>query len=268
MKQEVVSIKIFSKNTKSAEELKNAIIKESKYFKEKVDNISNIKDLDNIKDVSILIVIIDNESKNILKEHLKILESKVNEIILIDKNTNLLTKEFNTYRNIRIFSELKDNRAIAFSILYNYYEKLRNKREKYILKDQTKKFKSTMKKFEASEEIKVSLSDSIDKILMENLSHNSIGYEDFKTMIMFCVINGIDIDEERNYEYIYKALSKINNKRIIDLNRNIRNTLSLIRNRKKKLKIQKVLSQIKNKQVVEQVILISKEIKEKLNKSI
>ena len=268
MKQEVVKIKIFSKDVKSSEELKYAIIQESKYFKEKVDIIKNIEDFNNIEDVNILIVIIDNKLKNIIKENLTKLESKVEKIVFIDKNNNILAKEFSMYKNIKISSGIDDNKVIAFSILYDYYEKLKNKSEKHILKEQAKKIKNTIKKFDINEELKKSLSDNIDKVVMENLSHNSAGYGDFKTMLMFCIINEIDINKEQNYDYIYKAVSKINNKRIIDLNKNIRNTLGLIRNRKKKLKIQDMLFKIKNRQAVEQVILISKEIKEELNKSV
>lgn len=263
MNQEVVRIEILSKDIKSSEELKYAIIQESKYFEEKVHIIRKIEELNNTEKTNILIVIIDNKFEKIIKDNLEMLKCKANEVIFICKGKNLL-EGFKLYRNIKIFSGIEDNRAIAFSILYNYYEKLKNKREKHILKDQTKKLRNTMKKFQISEELKASLSDSIDEIVMENLSHNSVGYEDLKTMIMFCIINEIDIDEEQNYEYIYKAVSEINNKRIIDLNKNVKTTLGLIRNRKKKLKIQEMLSKIKNRQAVEQVILISKEVKEKI----
>ncbi len=263
MNQEVVRIEILSKDIKSSEELKYAIIQESKYFEERVHITRKIEELNNIKEINILIVIIENRFEKMIKDNLEMLKCKAKEVIFICKNKKLL-EGFNLYRNIKIFSGIEDNRAIAFSILYNYYEKMKNKSEKHILKDQMKKLKNSMKKFEISEESKASLSESIDEIVMENLSHNSVGYEDLKTMIMFCIINEIDIDEEQNYEYIYKAVSEINSKRIIDLKKNIKATLGLIRNRKKKLKIQEMLSKIKNRQAVEQVILIGKEVKKQI----
>ena len=56
--------------------------------------------------------------------------------------------------------------------------------------------------------------------------------------------------------------------RLIEAGADIKAVSKRLGHRKKKLKIQEMLSQIKNKQAVEQVILISKEVKEKLNKSI
>lgn len=256
MKQEVVRIEILSKDVKSSEELKYAIIKESEYFEEKIDIIRKIEELHNVNNVNILMIIIDKELKKILKENLAMLKDKVNKVILIDKDKNILPKEFNMYKNIKITSGIKDNRVIAFSVLYDYYKELKNKREKNILKDQSKKLEKTMDKFEQGEN-KIVIFDKIDEIVMENRKNNSIGYEKLKIMIYFCIINKLHLDDDKNYNYFHKAIARIFNEKVNVILNEINSSINLIRKRKKQLKIQKYLEEIKGKQVIEQIILIS-----------
>lgn len=262
MKKEIVRIAIISHNAEICEKLKYAFIQESKNFNVKIDVTTKIEDISKISSLNILIVIVDNELEENIRENITILKNKVNRVILIDKNN--LSKEFKTNKNIKIIPQTNDTRVIAFSILYEYNQKFIKKHEMQILKEQNNRLKKSMKKFNINNELVPKLSENIDKILMEGLSHNSEGYEDLKIMITFCIINEIDIDEQEHYEYIYEAISKIQNKRVYDIQVNIRNTLTLIRNRRKKLKIQKLLKQLKYNLAVENVILISKEIKKQI----
>ena len=71
-----------------------------------------------------------------------------------------------------------------------------------------KKFEKTMNNFERDNN-KTFIFDKIDEIVMENRRNSSAGYEKLKVMLYFCIINKLEIDEEKNYNYFYNSIDRI-----------------------------------------------------------
>ena len=260
MKHELVKIVIFDKNTEESKELKYLLSQESRYFTEEIDEVNNLEKLYEINNIAILIINLNDETKNVKIKELSHLAKK---IIIIDKDNILKKSKLN--KNIKVINDIQDNRVIAFTILYDYYIELKNEKEKLQSSYSSKKFEKTMNNFERDNN-KTFIFDKIDEIVMENRYISSAGYEKLKVMLYFCVINKLEIDEEKNYNYFYNAIDRIfDEKEVIILNE-IKSTISLIRKRKKTLKIQNYLEKIKGRQIVEQIILISKIIRKNIEK--
>lgn len=261
MKEKVIQIVIFSHNQELAENFKYAINLESKYFRQETIIINDIEELKKVKKVNILIVLIDEQiNEKFVEDNKEILNNKSKECVVIDMQNKTIKR-----RNItKEISKNEDDKALAFTILYDYSIKLNKKKEKSQLSYNYKKLKKTMEKFE-QEEDKIVILDKIDEIVMENRKNNSIGYEKLKIMIYFCIINKLDIDSDKNYNYFHKAIARIFNEKVNVVLNEINSSINLIRKRKKQLKIQEYLREIKGKQVIEQIILISKIVEKNMN---
>jgi len=117
-----------------------------------------------------------------------------------------------------------------------------------------------MKKFQERNQKKEELLRNIEEKLFGNKKSNGVGYEELVTMLMYCSVNNIDVDEDRNYEYLYEAVGKIHNEYPSYVPSKISKMLGLLRQRKNKLEIQDFLKEITGRPIAEQVILISKKI--------
>ncbi len=253
MKEKIIQIVIFSHDQELAGNFKYAINLESKYFKQETRIISDMKELQKGKKVNILIVLIGEQTELKFEKYDKEkLKSKSEELVVID----MQNKTINRSNRTRALSKSQDNKALAFTILYDYSIELNKKKEKFQLSYNYKKLEKTMNKFEQGEN-KIVIFDKIDEIVMENRKNNSIGYEKLKIMIYFCIINKLHIDDDKNYNYFHKAIARIFNEKVNVILNEINSSINLIRKRKKQLKIQQYLEKIKGKQVIEKIILIS-----------
>ena len=125
MKHELVKIVIFDKNTEESKELKYLLSQESRYFTEEIDEVNNLEKLYEINNIAILIINLNDETKNVKIKELNHLAKK---IVIIDKDNILKKSKLN--KNIKVINDIQDNRVIAFTILYDYYIELKNEKEK------------------------------------------------------------------------------------------------------------------------------------------
>ncbi len=118
MKKKTIKIVIFCKDKEIAEKFRIAMEEESKYFKEEIITVKEMAELNKIRDIKLLIYIINSNGQNELKKYkYEDLEEKSDKIIIIDKENEILQNN----DGIRSIKKYDDDRAIAFSILYNYY---------------------------------------------------------------------------------------------------------------------------------------------------
>lgn len=258
MIKEESKIIIFSKNNVLAEKLKDGINKESNFFKQNTEIINEMELINNYEHIDLLILLID-ENMSLKYCNFKKFFKCVERDVIIDLDKGLIK---NFYNNTSYELERKfDERAIAFGILFDLYTDYQRKGQEEKLKNGMKKLKQTMKQFEKRDSYKEEFSNSIDKQLLEGKKCNCIGIDELKTMIMFCKINKLEIDENKDYEYIYEALGNIYNEHSSIVVRRIGSALGGLRHRKRKLELQEYLQEIKGKPIAEQVILISQKIK-------
>lgn len=257
MSKEESIIVIFSKNNILAEKLKEGINKESKFFKQNTEIINDMESINNYECVDLLILLVD-ESMSMKYCNFKRFFKCVERDIIIDLDKGIIKNFYNntSYEFARKF----DERAIAFGILFDLYTDYQKKDQKEKLKNGMKKLKQTMKQFEKKDSVKEKISNSIDEQLLDDRKCNCVGIDELKTMIMFCKINKLNIDENKEYDYIYEALGNIYNEYPSVITKNIGRALGELRHRKKKLKLQEYLEEIKGKPIAEQVILISQKI--------
>lgn len=121
MKKPIIRIVIFSESKKTAKEFENAIKLESKYFKEETIVINDIEELEKVSEVKMLIYITNNTNASMYDNH--DFENITSNIIVINKKEKVINNN-GTKSSIARF---EDDRAIAFSILYNYYLETRKK---------------------------------------------------------------------------------------------------------------------------------------------
>lgn len=260
MKKDVIQIVIYSNDIELAKKFNIAVKQESKYFKEETKIISKKEELDIVKDINILMILISDKKENELKNYKsKKIKNKAEKVVIVNMKERIVVEK----DIIKIMGKNQDEKAIAFSILYDYSIELKNKIEEDELSYNQKMLDETMEKFN-TDDSQEKVFSKIDEIVMENRANYSIGYETLKIMIYFCIVNDINIDPEQKYNYFYKAIARIFNENVNVVIKNIGSTLNLIRKRKKKLKIQEKLEEIKGKQVIEQIILISKIVKQNL----
>lgn len=257
MIKEESKIVILSKNNAIAEKLKEGINKESKFFKQNTEIINDMESINEFEYIDLLILLID-ENMSLKYCNFKRFFQCVERDIIIDLDMGLVKDNYNhtSYEIGRKF----DERAIAFGILFDLYTDYQRKGQDEKLKRGMKKLKQTMKQFEKKDSYKEKISNIIDKQLLEDRKCDCNGIEELKTMIMFCVINKLNVDEDKEYDYIYEALGNIYNEFPSVIARRIGSALGMLRHRKRKLKLQEYLEEIKGKQIAEQVILISQKI--------
>lgn len=257
MIKEESKIVILSKNNAIAEKLKEGINKESKFFKQNTEIINDMESINEFEYIDLLILIID-ENMSLKYCNFKRFFQCVERDIIIDLDMGLVKDNYNhtSYEIGRKF----DERAIAFGILFDLYTDYQRKGQDEKLKRGMKKLKQTMKQFEKKDSYKEKIANIIDKQLLEDRKCDCNGIEELKTMIMFCVINKLNVDEDKEYDYIYEALGNIYNEFPSVIARRIGSALGTLRHRKRKLKLQEYLEEIKGKQIAEQVILISQKI--------
>lgn len=116
----IIKIVIFSNNKEIAEYFKISIKREFNcIFDREVVDINDIEKLKKIKDINILIYLIDKkETQKYSNEDLKDIADK---IVIVDK-------EQGTIQDNEIKKEIgkfEDDRSIIFSILYDYYKECR-----------------------------------------------------------------------------------------------------------------------------------------------
>lgn len=119
-----IKIVIFSNNKEFAEYFAISIKREFKcIFDREIVVINDIEKLNKIKDINILIYLINkSETQKYSNEDLKGIADK---IVVLDK-------EQKTIQNGKIKKEIgkyEDDRAIIFSILYDYYLELQKNRD-------------------------------------------------------------------------------------------------------------------------------------------
>lgn len=120
MKKEIIKIVILSKDTKKAKIFMDAINQESKYFKEETEVVRDIEELSKISDIKILIYLISQSEQK--KYSYEELESRAYRTIILDREKETMQSK----ETIKDISRYEDDRAIAFSILYDYYLELQN----------------------------------------------------------------------------------------------------------------------------------------------
>ncbi|WP_304683125.1 hypothetical protein [uncultured Clostridium sp.] len=261
MKEKIIQIVVFSRKQELAEKFKYAINWESRYFRQETKIINDIEELRKVKKVNILIVLIDEQMNwEFIEFNKEVLNSKTKECFIIDMQKRTITKNGIT----ELLRDSQDDKALAFKIVYDYYIELKKKNEKSQLSYNYKKLKKTMNKFEQGDNKSIIL-DKIDEVVMENRRNNSAGYEKLKTMIYFSIVNKLEVDSEKNYNYFHKAIARIFNENVTVILNEINSTIRIIRKRKKQLKIQEYLEEIKGKQIIEQIILISKIVEKSMN---
>lgn len=255
MSKKIIEIIIFNQNIAVTEKIHNALISESMGFELKINLINKLEEIDSMKKRDILIIDVD---KN-LDFNLEKLKTKFKNIIIIDKFKLFLTNTFKNSNKVYLITEIQDYRVLAFNIIYNYYTKYKNEKELYEKRKCKKNSKKVIQKF--NEYInKDELIIEIDKILMQGTNTKFNGYKELSFMIMFCIINKINIKRNKKYEYIYNAIELLYKEKWYIFNKNIRGALLLLRKRKNRLYIQTLLEKIKGKTIIEQVILISQHI--------
>lgn len=255
MDNDVVDIVIYSKEPRIANNLKYAIEKECTFFKQNTQVINDIEKLDKIKNINILIVVYKNQLINEFKSF----DNKAEKVIIVDLKKGIIKEKQETVEKIK---KIEDIRAIAFSIVFNYYDESRKKKFEEEQKQNDSNLDKALNKFENKEDSKREISLKIDKALTIN-GRIFKGFEELKTMIMFCIINDISIKENSNdYNYIYDATAKILNETKGRMKDNITTGLAVVRHRKCKNKIGNCVMEVKTKPIAEQVILIGKEIRE------
>lgn len=254
MKQEKIQIVLYSNDIELAEKFRKVIDQESKYFKEETTIISEEREFNILKDVNILIILINDELEEKIKSYnSNEINDKAEKVVIIDIQKQNMVED----KVIKTIGNNQDEKAIVFSILYDYSMKLKKKIEESELIYNKKMLEETMEKFNTDDNER-KIFNKIDEVIMENKLNYSIGYEKLKTMIYFCIINKLNIDKEKRYNYFYKAIARIFNENVNVVIKDIGATLNLIRRRKRKLKIQEKIQEMKGKQIVEQIILISK----------
>lgn len=257
MSKEESKIVIFSKNNVLAEKLKEGINKEAKFFKQNTEIIDDLESLDKFECINLLILLVD-ENMSMKYCNFKRFFKCVERDILIDLDVGLV-KNFYNKTSYELSSKF-DGRAIAFGILFDLYTDYQKKEQKEKLENGMKKLKQTMKQFEKRDSYKEKISHIIDKQLLEGTKCECRGIGELKTMIMFCIINKLKVDENKDYGFIYEAVGRVYNEYPSVVVSRIGNALGILRHRKRKLKLQEFLEEIKGKQIAEQVILISQKI--------
>ncbi len=253
MNNNVVNIVIYSKETEILNDLKYAIEKECTFFKQNTQIVNDIKKVDKIENINILIVVFKNQRMNIVKN----LNNKAEKLIIVDLKKGIIK---GNQEKVEEITKTEDIRAIAFSIVFNYYDESRKKKFEEVQKQNDSNLDKGLNKFEGKENFKREISLKIDKALTIN-GRNFKGFEELKTMIMFCIINDISIKENSNdYNYIYDATAKILNETKGRMKDNITTGLAVVRHRKCKSKIGNCIIEVKTKPITEQIILIGKEI--------
>lgn len=258
MIKEESKIIILSQNNALAEKLKEGINKEAKFFKQNTEIINDMELINKYEYIDLLILLID-ENMSLKYCNFKRFFQCVKRDIIIDLDNGLIRDNYNhtSYEFGRKF----DERAIAFGILFDLYTDYQRKGQDKKFKRGMKKLKQTMKQFDGKRDsYKEKISNIIDKQLLEDRKCDCNGIEELKTMIMFCVINKLNIDENKDYDFIYEALGNIYNEFPSVIARKIGSALGTLRHRKRKLKLQEYMEEIKGKQIAEQVILISQKI--------
>lgn len=257
MKAEIIHIVILSKNRQLAEKFKYALNSESKYFKQQTKIVEEIEDFEK---VDILIVIADEQINwKFIEDNKVVFKDQAKRSIIIDMQSRIIVRDNIT----KFLSDSEDDKSLAFSILYNYYIDLKKNKERTQLSYNHKKLEKTMDKFEQGNN-KMLILDKVDEVVMENKRNNSIGYEKLKIMIYFCIVNKLEIDSKKNYNYFHKAIARIFNDKVSVILNEINSTIHTIRRRKVHLKIQKDLEEMKGKLIIEQIILISKIVEKQL----
>lgn len=259
MKKKIVRVVIFDENIEVLEKLKNAMTRESIFFEVEINLINEIDELSCLNKKDIFIINIEEVSKNNMKIDFQELSSKFINIFIINKYKIDVPVEIKNIRKVRIISNIEDDRAIAFNILHYYYMKYKNNKKQYEIRKNKEKLKKTIEQFNKHTN-KEELVLEIDRLLMEGTNTRFNGYEELRFMIMFCIVNEIKIDSNKNYNYIYEAIKSICKQDWYNFSKDIGGALLLIRKRKRKLYIQHLLEKIKGKQVIEQIILISQNI--------
>lgn len=257
MIKEESKIVILSKNNTLAEKLKEGINKESKFFKQNTEIINDMELINKFEQIDLLILLID-ENMALKFCNFKRFFKCVKRDVIIDVDFGTVKNNYNhtSYEFGRKF----DERAIAFGILIDLHTDYQKKGQDEKLKRGMKKLNQTMKQFEKRDSYKEKISNIIDKQLLEDRKCDCSGIEELKTMIMFCVINKLNVEENKEYDFIYEALGNIYNEFPSIIARRIGSALGTLRHRKRKLKLQDYMEEIKGKQIAEQVILISQKI--------
>lgn len=243
MNKQKVLIVILSKNKELAEKFKYAIDLQYNFFKREIHIINKEKDLKDFSEINILILL-DPE-----KYKIKDMEARIEKTVIIDMKKNII-KEDNEKRDISL---MKDEKAIAFSIIYNYYKEIKAKEEEKKQYDY-EKVKLLVEKFQNSEDDRIKLSKKIDEIIIGNDKSIFIGYKELRSMLILQKVCNIEMQGE--YNYIYITLVKILNESEGAIKHNLRNALKILRNRAKDTRIQEVLQMSKGRQVIEQIILL------------
>ena len=113
----LIKIVIFSNNKEFAEHFKISIKREFNcIFDREIVVINNIEKLNRIKDINILIYLINKkETQKYSNEELKGMADK---IVILDKEQEIIQND-----EIKmVIGKFEDDRAIIFSIIYDYYK--------------------------------------------------------------------------------------------------------------------------------------------------
>lgn len=118
--RDIVKIIICSNNKELAKQFEIAIKKESKYFTEETYIINEI---DEIFDANILIRVIESNNQRVLNQNeLDIIKNKIDNFITVDLKEYIVIEENNENK----FTKNEGMRAMAFSIIFKYYLKIKN----------------------------------------------------------------------------------------------------------------------------------------------
>lgn len=120
MNKQKVIIVILSRNKELAEKFKYAIDLQYNFFKRDIHIINRAKELENFNEINILILIDYDKNK------IRNIEDRAEKTVIIDMKKSII-KEGNEKRDISL---MEDEKVIAFSIIYDYYKKIKAKEEK------------------------------------------------------------------------------------------------------------------------------------------
>lgn len=257
MEKKLVKLAIISINAEMTLKFRDSIIKQNQYFRRVEIEIFN--DIKEVESANILVIFSDQNLKLESKKASIILKGKISKVFAVNIDSGLTwdcgKEEYKTFFNES--TKKIDLNAIAFSILYNYYD---------FLVGEEKKIKKVLNKLKRKETIeaynkykhKEILSYNIDQIIMENQKHGFCGYEELKTMIMFCIINKEKIKYDKDYTYIQDAMCEICDHTIYNIKNNIEVAIYIIVSKKKILKIQPILIRMRGRGYIEKAIIMGK----------